>query len=483
MGKITVKIIFRTAVMTAALLICMFAVSETQSYAAANAPGRISSVKADGSKYKKAVLTWTATECDGYEIDTSKDRNFKKNVKTVTCSASAVKRTISRLTPGKRYYFRIRAFKKNKKSSVYGRWSKRVTCVIHDHKYKRSRIKALTEDVKQYMYTCSCGSTYYKGISGSGRIFDGIIVRLPSCITGQVKKTPKSDIMNIPPSKTHILKKSGNGYICKRCGQALNYIKRTYKNKKTGKKKTVTFRAPKNTFVNTSISVSVKNSKGAIYRYRLYYQNSKYNYYKYPKYKDYLVMHGCSTLVLTSVLNATVPKYRNFTPDMVLEEVIRPVVGKNVFRANFSKPLEKQMPIGLKGISKVLTKNGVRNKYVYKYTKKSATKEITEHLASGNPVIFYQSNSVLTPTTHAMIMLGLDDNGRVITGDTVHRPASLWGKNNRLVKFNTTKSAKSTTVKNVCRYFNASTSSISKVADFYNGQKGNVAYVLVYKDK
>ena len=140
------------------------------------------------------------------------------------------------------------------------------------------------------------------------------------------------------------------------------------------------------------------------------------------------------------------------------------------------------MPIGLKGISKVLKKAGVRHKYVYKYTHTSAKRDIKAHLRSGNPVIFYMSKSTLTPNTHAMVMLGLDKNDRVITGDTVHRSASQWGKNNRLVKFNTTKDAKSTKVSKLVKFFNSSTSSLDKVADFYNGPKGNIAYILVYKD-
>ena len=477
--------IFRTVVLACITAVCLIAVSEGLSFAVTR-PERVTVFKAESVKLGKAGLTWDRVECNGgYEIKYATDKHFRENKEIVTGKPGSHKKTIKKLTPGKRYYFRIRAYRLNKTgtSRIHSSWSRRKSCVIHKHVYKKKKIQAFVANVKQYAYVCSCGDAHYKAVTKNGRKYQGIVLKNPSCVPGELRATPESAMQYIAPTKPHIMVKNGQETMCKRCGQLLNYVEHKVKNKKTGKTKKVKFIAPKNTFVTSSLTLSVKNTSGAIYNYKLYHQKSSTLYYKYPKWKKYIQIHGCSTCALTGVLNATVPKYKNYTPDMVLEEVIRPVVGKASFNYNFSKPLMKQMPISLKGISKVLTANGVRNKYVYKYTQKSARKMIKKHLKNGNPVIFYMSKSTLTPNTHAMVMLGLDKNGRVITGDSVHRSAGMWGANNRLVKFNTTKDPKSTTVANLVKYFTSSTNSISLVKDFYNGRAGNNAFILVYKDK
>ena len=477
--------LFRTVVLTCLTAACLLAVSGELSFAVER-PAKVTRFKSVSVKLGKAVLTWQRVDCDGgYDIKYSTDKKFKKNKVVINGKPGSHKKTISKLIPGKRYYFRIRAYRWNKTrtSRIHGRWSKRKSCIVHKHMFKKSRIRSLVAGVKQYAYMCSCGKAYYKAAAKTGRKYNGILCKLPSCVPGEIKSSPTSAVQYIAPSKSHITVKDGEQHKCRRCGQLLNYVEHKVVDKKTGKTTKVKFVAPKNTCVTSSLAFAVKNSKGARYDYKLYYQKSDNLYYTYPKWKDYLKIHGCSTCVLTAVLNATVPKYKNYTPDRVLEEVIRPAVGKESFNYNFRKPLMKQMPIGLKGISKVLTANGVRNKYVYKYTKASAIKTITAHLRRGNPIIFYMSKSTLTPNTHAMVMLGLDKNGRVITGDTVHRSARAWGANNRLIKFNNTSDAKSTTVKNLCRFFTSSTNSIKNVKDFYNGKQGNNAFVLIYKDK
>ncbi len=86
----------------------------------------ISKVKVAGKK--KITVTWkkqTAKGIKGYEIQYSTDKKFKKDVKTVTVNkAKTTSKTIKKLTPKKKYYLRIRTFKKSGKQKIYSKWSK-----------------------------------------------------------------------------------------------------------------------------------------------------------------------------------------------------------------------------------------------------------------------------------------------------------------------------------------------------------------------
>ncbi len=75
------------------------------------------SITLNWKKQKKGIT--------GYEIQCSMDKSFTKNVKTVTVSkAKTTSKTIKKLTPGRKYYVRIRTFKKNGGTKTYSDWSK-----------------------------------------------------------------------------------------------------------------------------------------------------------------------------------------------------------------------------------------------------------------------------------------------------------------------------------------------------------------------
>ena len=448
-----------------------------------NAPGKVKSVKVTSPKISKAVVSWKKLDCKGIVVSYSRYKSMK-SAKSIKLKGTKTKVTIKGLTSGKRYYFKVRAYNKKKKIVKYGEWSERKSVVIHVHKYVKQKscpIKLTTGT--PIMYKCSCGAAYYHTKGNDGRMYDGLVYKLPSCVEGVIRKTPKSDSKALACTEAHKAVEVKEGvFKCKECGQKLNHFVSEYVDENGERQSNIVFAAPKNTNLLTCVAASVKNKDGEKYKYKLYYQKSKKLKYKYEKYRKYMDMHGCSTCALTTILNATVPKYKDYTPDQVLVDVIRPSVGAKAYNKNFSKSLKKQMPIGLKGINKVLKDSGVRCKYVYNYTKKSAAKEIRAHLEQGNPIIFMQPKSTHTPNTHAMLMLGLDEGGRVIVGDSVLRSASKWGKNNRLIKYNTRKSLKSSTVENICKYFNASTTSVKGRGYFYDGRKGNIGYILVYKD-
>ncbi len=74
------------------------------------------------------TITWkkqTKGGIKGYEIQYSTDKKFKKNVKVVTVKkAKTTTKTIKKLKSKKKYYIRIRTFRKSGKEYIYSKWSK-----------------------------------------------------------------------------------------------------------------------------------------------------------------------------------------------------------------------------------------------------------------------------------------------------------------------------------------------------------------------
>lgn len=86
----------------------------------------VKKVKALGKKKVKITVKKTSEKINGYEIVLSVKRNFK-NAKKVTTKKNVI--TVSKLKAGKKYYVKVRAFKKVGNKKVYGSYStvKKVT--------------------------------------------------------------------------------------------------------------------------------------------------------------------------------------------------------------------------------------------------------------------------------------------------------------------------------------------------------------------
>lgn len=84
----------------------------------------VSSAKARSGR--KALIKWKkVSACDGYQIQYSTSKSFKKFVKTVKISKkTTVSKTIKNLKKGKKYYVRVRTFKIGYGNTAYGSWSK-----------------------------------------------------------------------------------------------------------------------------------------------------------------------------------------------------------------------------------------------------------------------------------------------------------------------------------------------------------------------
>ena len=68
------------------------------------------------------------TGVDGYQVQYSTDKKFKKNTKTVTIKKNKTSTTVKKLKANKKYYVRVRTYKNvkvnGKTKKVYSSWSK-----------------------------------------------------------------------------------------------------------------------------------------------------------------------------------------------------------------------------------------------------------------------------------------------------------------------------------------------------------------------
>lgn len=77
---------------------------------------------------KKAIrVTWKKTSCSGYQIMIATNKKFSKGVKKYIVSSKVTSKKITGLKKGKKYYVRIRAYKKCNGTTYHGKWNKYKT--------------------------------------------------------------------------------------------------------------------------------------------------------------------------------------------------------------------------------------------------------------------------------------------------------------------------------------------------------------------
>lgn len=87
--------------------------------------------KVESKKKGKLRIKWLKrAKVDGYQIQYSTKRNFKKNKKTVLAKKNATSAQIKKLKRKKRYYIRIRSYKSFAHKKYYSNWSKVKTIKI-----------------------------------------------------------------------------------------------------------------------------------------------------------------------------------------------------------------------------------------------------------------------------------------------------------------------------------------------------------------
>ena len=107
----------------------------------------------------------------------------------------------------------------------------------------------------------------------------------------------------------------------------------------------------------------------------------------YGKWSDYMKDHGCACCSLTTVLAALSSDLENLRPGRTISEVEPSVIPEEIWEENYAKPEKDQSPLTLYGITKILTRHGIRCEYVPKFRRAEAIKKIASHLEGGDPVI------------------------------------------------------------------------------------------------
>lgn len=113
----------------------------------------------------------------------------------------------------------------------------------------------------------------------------------------------------------------------------------------------------------------------------------------YDAYNEYLNHHGCACCTLTSVLGAFAgssqdpARLSGLTPDRTIREIETLVVPAEIWQENYARPLLKQSPINLYGMSQVLSHFGIDHVCIPSFRRRTAIQTIRAHLEKGLPVI------------------------------------------------------------------------------------------------
>lgn len=96
-----------------------------------NKPSKVAGTKAKAGK-KQMTVTWKRDKkANGYQITYAQSKNFKKAKKNVTITKNkTTKKVIKKLKSGKKYYVKVRAYKKSGSKKVYGAYSKVKTVKV-----------------------------------------------------------------------------------------------------------------------------------------------------------------------------------------------------------------------------------------------------------------------------------------------------------------------------------------------------------------
>ncbi len=162
----------------------------------------------------------------------------------------------------------------------------------------------------------------------------------------------------------------------------------------------------------------------------------------YGKCSEYMTRHGCACCSLTALLAAYVPECKDYRPEDTIFRVEQQLFPEE-WRKNYRKPMARQMPVSLYGISRILAHYGVSYRYVGAFEDSAAIEDIRRHLLKGKVVVIETSrrkrqngkvvrwsDKRFAGSYHTMILLGMEENGQVIFTDSATR--SWSGERQRL---------------------------------------------------
>lgn len=165
----------------------------------------------------------------------------------------------------------------------------------------------------------------------------------------------------------------------------------------------------------------------------------------YGKYSEYMKQHGCACCSLTTALAAFKEEFKELTPDLTAGVIEHRVFGDKVWTDNYSRRVERQMPVSLYGISVILDYYDISHKYVKHFIYEESIRQIKSHLLKKKPVIVETrrikkrgfkimsiNDKKYAGSYHTMILLGMNKEEEVIFTDSAYRNWS--GTSQRLKK-------------------------------------------------
>lgn len=97
----------------------------TKHYNEVKKPSRVTGISVKNNGKRKLLVRWKmATGVSGYQVQYALDKKFTKSSKMKKVGSTCTEKTLKGLKKGKKYYVRIRAYKKSAGKTVYGSWSK-----------------------------------------------------------------------------------------------------------------------------------------------------------------------------------------------------------------------------------------------------------------------------------------------------------------------------------------------------------------------
>ena len=155
--------------------------------------------------------------------------------------------------------------------------------------------------------------------------------------------------------------------------------------------------------------LDVMVSPDKIITYRNYAQGAR----TYGDYSDYIAMHGCALCCTTTVIRAWYPE-EDWNPEKVISR-LEPQADGEGYEKNYAKPIRSQMPLSLKGISRILTLKEIPHRYVTEPDEETLAEDLTEVLKKGRPVIYEAGNGGY----HMLLLLGVTAEGDFVLSDSV----------------------------------------------------------------
>jgi len=143
------------------------------------------------------------------------------------------------------------------------------------------------------------------------------------------------------------------------------------------------------------------------------YRNFDQSAYEYGDWSDYVSWHGCAACCTTTAVRAWYPE-EEWTPEGIVSQ-LEPEANRAGWDKNYAKSLAKQMPLSLKGISRVLELKEIPHIYVDRFDKDTLEDDLKDYLKTGGPIIYEAGNGGY----HMMMILGLTPQDEVLVSDSV----------------------------------------------------------------